>query len=111
MNKAIIKHTPKGNILILDEKMPGNYSESCRIKKTYKLTEEMPTIDWEQRRYELAKEFEAACLANPESLQYATTGKRIDTPEERLAKVSIRYADALIEELRKTTIHHDTENI
>lgn len=111
MNKAIIKHTPEGNILILDEKMPGNYSESCRIKKEYQLTEEMPTIDWEQRRYELAKEFEAASLANPEYSESRTMIDIDDIPSVRLAKISIRFADALIEELRKTTIHHDTENI
>mgnify|MGYP007069478312 CR=1 FL=1 len=101
MNKAIIKHTSEGNILVLDEKMPGDYSESCRIKKEYQLIHDNLDIDWEQRRYELAKYFESASLANPDYMELCTSLRnRGELPEERLAKVSIKYADALIEQLK-----------
>lgn len=68
------------------------------------------TIDWEQRRYEIARDFEATSMASPEYMQFCTSHRNNETPEEKLAKVSIKYADALIEQL-KTTIHHEPENI
>lgn len=47
-------------------------------------------IDWEQRRYEIAKDVLIALIAKPEIVLTASD-----------AKVAIRYADALIEELKK----------
>lgn len=55
-------------------------------------------IDWEQRRYEIAKAAMQANLSNPEILQFIT---KDGVPIERVAKCSIQYADALIEELKK----------
>lgn len=49
------------------------------------------TIDWEQRRYEIAKDALAALLSNP-------TIRREYIP---YSKVAVDYADALIEELKK----------
>lgn len=49
------------------------------------------TIDWEQRRYEIAKDMLTALLSNP-------TIRREYTP---YLKVAVDYADALIEELKK----------
>ena len=46
-------------------------------------------IDWEQRRYEIAKDTLAALLINP---------TRVYTS---YSKVAVDYADALIEELKK----------
>lgn len=46
-------------------------------------------IDWEQRRYEIAKDALAALLINP---------TRVYTS---YSKVAVDYADALIEELKK----------
>lgn len=48
------------------------------------------TIDWEQRRYEIAKDMLTALLSKPEIVLTASD-----------VKVAIRYADALIEELKK----------
>lgn len=55
-------------------------------------------IDWEQRRYEIAKAAMQANLSNPEILQFIT---KEGVPIERVVKCSIQYADALIEELKK----------
>lgn len=51
-------------------------------------------IDWEQRRYEVAKDMMAAFLSNSCSDIY--TGN----PDEH-AKWAVRFADALITELKK----------
>lgn len=51
-------------------------------------------IDWEQRRYEIAKDMMAAFLSNSCSIIY--TGN----PDEQ-AKYAVIYADALIAELKK----------
>ena len=47
-------------------------------------------INWEQRRYEIAKDVLIALIAKPEIVLTASD-----------AKVAIRYADALIKELKK----------
>ena len=62
-------------------------------------------IDWEYRRYEIAKMVMGASLASPELLQVVTSKEYVvgDSCAERLSKVAIAYADALIEELKKTT--------
>lgn len=60
--------------------------------------EDFETIDWEQRRYEIAKAAMQANLSNPEILQFIT---KEGVPIERVAKCSIQYADALIKELKK----------
>lgn len=49
-------------------------------------------IDWEQRRYEIAKDALAALLSNP------TIG---GVYASSYSKVAVDYADALIEELKK----------
>ena len=51
----------------------------------------MKQIDWEQRRYEIAKDMFA--------INYA---KYIDTVEH-MVEISVHHADALIEELKKTS--------
>ena len=52
------------------------------------------TIDWEYRRYEIAKEMMAAFLSNSSREVYEGTFK---TP----AEYAVAFADELIEELRK----------
>lgn len=61
-------------------------------------------IDWEQRRYEIAKSAMNAMLANPELLQVVTSKEYVVGTfcQNRVAKVSVDYADALIAELKKT---------
>lgn len=52
------------------------------------------SIDWEQRRYEIAKDMIAAFMSN--SCSNVFGGSR-----ETQAKDAVEYADALIEELKK----------
>lgn len=52
------------------------------------------TIDWEQRRYEIAKSMMAAFLSNSCSDVYMNT-------YENQAQEAVKYADVLIEELKK----------
>lgn len=47
-------------------------------------------IDWEQRRYEIARDALIALISKPEIVLTASD-----------AKVAIRYADALIEKFKK----------
>lgn len=51
-------------------------------------------IDWEQRRYEIAKDMMAAFLSNSCSNVY------MGNPDEQ-AKCAVMFADALITELKK----------
>lgn len=51
-------------------------------------------IDWEQRRYELAKEIMKGLSANP-------NGQIVDAEMKTLARWSVGGADALIAELKK----------
>lgn len=60
-------------------------------------------IDWEQRRYEIAKDMMAAIMNNPD----ITAGVACEPiPQEdvpaTLARVSLTFADALVAELKKT---------
>lgn len=50
-------------------------------------------IDWEQRRYEIARQNLQAMLSDPEE------GRDPDI----LANISVKYADGLIENLKRTT--------
>lgn len=52
------------------------------------------TIDWEQRRYEIAKSMMAAFLSNSCSNVYMNT-------YENQAQEAVKYADMLIDELKK----------
>ena len=51
-------------------------------------------IDWEQRRYEIAKDILTAWCTNPDR------GTGLGIPKNDSA-AAVRYADALIEELKK----------
>lgn len=60
-------------------------------------------IDWEQRRYEIAKEAMGAFIASP-SYQYCVNNNYYETQHTApnfVAKDAVEYADALIEELKK----------
>ena len=63
----------------------------CRGDEIDFVTE--PEIDWEQRRYEIAKEMIAAFLSNSCSNVY------VGNPGEQ-AKCAVMFADALIFELK-----------
>ncbi len=51
-------------------------------------------VDWEQRRYEIAKEVLVGFVANPKSNEFGATMKT------RIME-AVTYAEALISELRK----------
>lgn len=64
------------------------------IKVSNDIWQEQATIDWEQRRYEIAKDILAAYYSNSDRLV------RQGTPQ-RCAADAIEVADALIEKLQK----------
>lgn len=51
-------------------------------------------IDWEQRRYEIAKDILTAWCSNPD------IGTGLEMPKNDSA-TAVKYADALIKELKK----------
>lgn len=59
--------------------------------------------DWEQRRYESAKDFMGAIMTNPDIAAgvLLKPGVAEELPVT-LAKLSLTFADALIDELKKT---------
>lgn len=57
-------------------------------------------IDWEQRRYEIAKGVLASFMSNSNSNVYGGSS-------ESQAKYAIEYADALIEQLKKIIEKHE----
>lgn len=72
------------------------------------LLENTEPIDWEQRRYEIAKEAMGAFIAGP-SYQFCVNNNYYEASlarpwavaEEAVAEEAVEYAEALIEELRK----------
>ena len=57
-------------------------------------TDRRPIVNWEQRRYEIAKDVLAAFTSNSNSDVFAYS-------KEKQAEDAVEYADALIEELKK----------
>lgn len=66
------------------------------IPATYLIITDWDNIDWEQRRYEIAKECVAVLMRNEITLEDA-------------AKISVEQADALIAELKKKNKDETTE--
>lgn len=59
--------------------------------------------DWEQRRYEIAKDMMAAIMNNPDiTAGVAYEPKPTEDVSVTLAKVALIFADALVSELKKT---------
>jgi hypothetical protein len=60
-------------------------------------------IDWEQRRYEIAKDMMAAIMNNPDiTAGVACEPKPQEDVPATLARVSLTFADALVADLKKT---------
>ncbi len=85
-------------------KLPNG--EQVGIKSDYlEITDFTPYIDWEQRRYELAKAAMQGILSNENEVEYACSeanygeGKHIIP--RAIAQFAIACADALIAELKK----------
>ena len=62
-------------------------------------TNDAKPIDWEQRRYEIAKAAMIGVLAMP-----TIEGVNPNPTMNDVCKLSVKFADALIEELKKTSI-------
>lgn len=68
-------------------------------------TDNEESINWEQRRYEIAKEAMGAFIASP-SYQFFVNNNYYEaqhTAPNFVAKDAVEYADALINELKKRT--------
>lgn len=62
-------------------------------------------IDWEQRRYEIAKDMMAAIMQNPDiTAGVACEPKPQEGVPDTLAAVSLTFADALIAKLKKNPV-------
>lgn len=64
------------------------------VPAIYLIITDWDNIDWEQRRYEIAKDMLAAFMSNSNSNVFGGS-------EESKAEYAVRYADALIDELKK----------
>lgn len=64
------------------------------VKVADDMWQEQTTIDWEQRRYEIAKDILSAWYSNSDRMM------RQGTPQTSSAE-AVEVADALIEELQK----------
>lgn len=90
--KAKIKST--GETVNVHEDINGDFvTESGSLYRNWQLEFEKE-IDWEQRRYEIAKELMRGFAINPHNML-------VDAKIGTLAEWSVSGADALIAELRK----------
>lgn len=90
--KAKIKST--GETVNVHEDINGDFvTESGSLYRNWQLEFEKE-IDWEQRRYEIAKELMRGFATNPHNML-------VDAKIGTLAEWSVSGADALIAELRK----------
>lgn len=90
--KAKIKST--GETVNVHEDINGDFvTESGSLYRSWQLEFEKE-IDWEQRRYEIAKELMRGFAANPHNML-------VDAKIGTLAEWSVSGADALIAELKK----------
>lgn len=90
--KAKIKST--GETVNVHEDINGDFvTESGSLYRSWQLEFERE-IDWEQRRYEIAKELMRGFATNPHNML-------VDAKIGTLAEWSVSGADALIAELKK----------
>lgn len=90
--KAKIKST--GETVNVHEDINGDFvTESGSLYRNWQLEFEKE-IDWEQRRYEIAKELMRGFATNPHNML-------VDAKIGTLAEWSVSGADSLIAELRK----------
>lgn len=75
------------------------------IRMNNAVTDHLQEIDWEQRRYEIAKEILPYCYETSHSILVSGHSLGDDTRGKTLAEVcassAVAFADALIEELKK----------
>lgn len=62
-------------------------------------------IDWEQRRYEIAKRAMSAVMSNPDiAAGLASGAEPVEDVPTAVAKISLTFADALVAELKKNPV-------
>lgn len=66
--------------------------------------EDNKNIDWEQRRYEIAKEMLHDCVEYYDDLNSIIN---VDIRVESSTELAIKYADALIEKLKREEVQND----
>lgn len=71
------------------------------VRMNKAIADHLQEIDWEQRRYEIAKACMPKCLENATTVLMKGGALPFNAPAETVAKNAIKYADALIEELKK----------
>lgn len=86
----IVEVKQKGTVHVSS---PAYHTTDNRIIPQFALEFEKD-VDWEHRRYEIAKDMMAALLSNYSDNIHS------DNPDEQ-AKYAVVFADALIEELKK----------
>lgn len=70
------------------------------------------TTDWNQVRVQASIAAMQAQLTNPEILECVTSYDLIDgTASEKVAKMAVKYAHALVEELKKEGIEYVLDNL
>ena len=84
----------------------GVYRQRTFEDKEIEILDTTPTIDWEQRRYEIAKEAMAGILSNEDSVDYACSEAEYSKNEKHtcpkaISKYAVACADTLIAELKK----------
>lgn len=94
----------KGDLIEVKKVSETEYADkdgNTYDKNEVVLLKEMETesVDWEQRRYEIAKAAMVGVLAMP-----TTEGVNPNPTMDDVCKLSVKFADALIEELKKTSI-------
>lgn len=70
------------------------------IRMNKAVASHLEEIDWEQRRYEIAKEMMPMCLQNATMAILNSVKLPYPSLEETIAKDAIGFADALIKELK-----------
>lgn len=111
--KARIKETGEAlRVLDIDSERIlvkyGREVKSLRIHEVDLIAESVndyPKVEpnWEQRRYEIAKEAMGALISSP-SYQYCVSSNYYGATHSRpwsVAEIAVEYSDALIEELKK----------
>ena len=81
-----------------------DYDKNIDLYFAYKARQKKYDIDWEQRRYEIAKEMLHDCFKFYDGVVKLMDIKKII---DCSTKLSIKYADALIEKLKREEVQND----
>lgn len=85
-----------------DNGLPLGFEKQMNTPRPIML-EPTPTVDWEQRRYEIAKEAMTAIMSNSdfyEQVLYENAEKGQRQIQKSISSAAVIFADALIQELK-----------